>query len=135
LDTLFSLIIYVIENAKNNLLKIIRFCFLQGVTAFNDHGGYMAQTLIHAVHMIAFGRVQGVGFRFFVRDKATRHGIKGWVRNRPDGSVEIHAESRKELLDEFIAAVKEGPILGLVSDVEVEQVEPTNKYTNFNIEF
>ena len=95
----------------------------------------MPQTLIHAVHMIARGRVQGVGFRFFVRDQASRYGIKGWVRNREDGSVEIHSEGPKDLLDEFVAVVKEGPWFGLVSDLEVDWVEPTNDYTSFGIEF
>jgi acylphosphatase len=95
----------------------------------------MAKTLSSAVHMIARGRVQGVGFRFFVRDKAARFGVRGWVRNMPDGSVEIHAEGSKEQLDEFITAVKEGPLFGHVSDLELEQIEPTNDYTTFSIEF
>ncbi len=81
------------------------------------------------------GTVQGVGFRFFVRDQASRYSIKGWVLNRPDGSVEIHAEGPKDLLDEFVAVVKEGPRFGLVSYLEVDWVEPTNDYTSFGIEF
>ena len=95
----------------------------------------MVQTLTHAVHLIARGRVQGVGFRYFVRDKASRYGIKGWVRNCSDGSVEIHAEGQKESMDEFMAAVKEGPLFGHVSDVEIEKVEPKNIYSGFSIEF
>lgn len=95
----------------------------------------MPQTLIHAVHMIARGRVQGVGFRFFVRDQASRYSIKGWVRNREDGSVEIHSEGPKERLDEFINMVKEGPLFGLVTDLKVDWVEPTNDYTSFGIKF
>ncbi|MFA6473057.1 MAG: acylphosphatase [Candidatus Latescibacterota bacterium] len=95
----------------------------------------MVQTLTHAVHLIAHGRVQGVGFRYFVKDKASRYGIKGWVRNRSDGSVEIHAEGQKEYMDDFTAALKDGPLFGHVSDIESEKVEPTNKYSGFSIEF
>ena len=88
-----------------------------------------------AVHMIARGSVQGVGFRFFVRERAFPHGTKGWVKNLPDGTVEIHAEGEKKKLKEFMSNVKEGPFFGSVSELTVEWVEPRNKYSSFNIEF
>jgi len=89
----------------------------------------------NAVHMIARGRVQGVGFRFFVRDHAARLGVKGWVRNQADGSVEIHAEGRKDILDDFIDIVRDGPRFGRVSDLDIEWIEPDNRYVSFNIEY
>jgi acylphosphatase len=95
----------------------------------------MPETSLYAVHMIARGRVQGVGFRFFVRDEASLFGINGWVRNLEDGSVEIHGEGTKERLDEFISKVNMGPRSGLVSDLDVDWVEPANDYTSFRIEF
>ena len=52
----------------------------------------------NSVHLVAHGRVQGVGFRFFVREQAVPRGIKGWVKNLPDGNVEIVAEGEKEIL-------------------------------------
>jgi len=55
------------------------------------------------------GRVQGVGFRWFVRQQARRWGVRGWVRNRPDGSVEIAASGSPEALDGLLAAVHRGP--------------------------
>jgi acylphosphatase len=55
------------------------------------------------------GRVQGVGFRWFVREEARRHAIAGWVRNLPTGAVEIAAEGPQEALDQFLAAVRRGP--------------------------
>ena len=88
-----------------------------------------------AVHMIAHGRVQGVGFRFYVRERAFPHGTKGWVKNLPDGTVEIHAEGEEEQLKGFMNNVKEGTYFGSVSELDVEWVEPENTYTSFNIEF
>lgn len=88
-----------------------------------------------AVHMIAHGRVQGVGFRFYVRERAVPFGLKGWVRNLPDGSVEIHAEGKKDILDLFIAEIRKGPTFGNVSDLDEEWTDPTNRYTGFSIEF
>ena len=60
-------------------------------------------------HWIVVGRVQGVGFRWFVREQARRWGVRGWVRNRPDGSVEIAASGTEENLDGLLAAVRRGP--------------------------
>ena len=76
------------------------------------------------------GRVQGVGFRWFVRQQARRWGVRGWVRNRPDGSVEIAAAGTREALDGLLAAVHRGPpgaevvetrVLADAADVELPQ--------------
>ena len=88
-----------------------------------------------AVHVIAQGRVQGVGFRFFVREQAVKCSIKGCVKNLTDGKVEIFAEGEKELLDDFIRKVGKGPIFGRISKLIVNPAEPTNKFTKFNILF
>ena len=55
------------------------------------------------------GRVQGVGFRFFTEDAAAREGIAGWVRNLPDGGVEVAAEGEAESLARFEHAIRHGP--------------------------
>jgi acylphosphatase len=88
-----------------------------------------------AVHMIVRGMVQGVGFRFFVREKASRFAIDGWVRNLPDGSVEVYAEGDEEPLSGFIARIEEGPRFGHVSDVETDWPEPTHSFDGFEITF
>lgn len=62
------------------------------------------------------GVVQGVGFRWFVRERARRHELAGWVRNRPDGCVELAASGQRESVDRFVAEVREGPP-GAVVDV------------------
>jgi acylphosphatase len=58
--------------------------------------------------IVAGGRVQGVGFRYFCRDEARAAGVRGWVRNRPDGSVELEAEAAPAALETFFARVKTG---------------------------
>ena len=88
-----------------------------------------------AVHMIAHGRVQGVGFRFFVRDQAARYGLTGWVKNLPDGTVAILAEGEKDILEIFIERVREGSFLIRVTDLKIEWCEPANSFTNFGITF
>jgi acylphosphatase len=55
------------------------------------------------------GRVQGVGFRFFTEASASREGIEGWVRNLPDGRVEVAAQGEAESLGRFERALRHGP--------------------------
>ena len=54
---------------------------------------------------VILGRVQGVGFRYFARQRAEAHGIAGFVRNLPDGSVEVHAEGPAAALAEMVRRV------------------------------
>ena len=61
------------------------------------------------VHVVVRGRVQGVGYRAFVQDEATRLGLEGWVRNRRDGTVEALFAGSAEALAEMIAACRKGP--------------------------
>ena len=60
-------------------------------------------------HVRITGRVQGVGFRWFVRERARRLGLAGWVRNLPDGSVEVLAEGDQGQLDLLEGELKKGP--------------------------
>ncbi len=55
------------------------------------------------------GHVQGVGYRAFVQDQAARLGLRGWARNRSDGSVEVLASGDRALVDDFIALLRNGP--------------------------
>lgn len=77
-------------------------------------------------HWVVTGRVQGVGFRWFVREQARRWGVRGWVRNRSDGSVEIAASGLPESIEGLLAAVRRGPDHSAVSDVRLEpgRIEP-----------
>ena len=65
------------------------------------------------------GRVQGVGFRYFVRSEAQRRGLSGWVANEADGSVAVVAEGRRGELEAFAEALALGPRGALVSQVDI----------------
>jgi len=71
------------------------------------------------VRVVARGRVQGVGFRWHVREAARREGIRGWVRNRPDGSVELLAAGDASAVDRVIEAVRRGPPAARVDGVDM----------------
>lgn len=72
------------------------------------------------VHVRVEGRVQGVGFRYFVLEKAQSLGLRGWVRNRWDESVEILAQGPRDVLDRFLSLVQRGPRSAFVQKLEVE---------------
>ena len=79
------------------------------------------------------GRVQGVGFRYFVARKAEELGIKGWVRNRFDGSVELEAEGSAEDLRKLANFIRKGPRGSFVSDVKLAWEEPVEQFVSFRI--
>jgi len=63
------------------------------------------------------GRVQGVGFRWFVLAEARRLGLQGWVRNNPDGTVELEAAGAASLLAALSARIRQGPPAARVEHV------------------
>jgi acylphosphatase len=77
-----------------------------------------------AVQYRVTGRVQGVGFRAFVADVARAEGVRGWVRNLPDGSVEARAEGDAETLRRFEWRLWQGPAHARVDDITTEDVVP-----------
>ena len=80
------------------------------------------------------GEVQGVGFRYFAVRRALRIGVSGWVRNLPDGRVEALAEGTSTALAEFEAALRRGPDMALVTNVQVdENSDETEVLTSFII--
>lgn len=85
------------------------------------------------LHAFVEGRVQGVGFRFFVRDVARRLGLKGWVRNLPDGRVEVVAEGPEGLLQEFLQRLQQGPRLAFVAQVRFTWQPATDEFQEFEI--
>ncbi len=79
------------------------------------------------------GRVQGVGFRYFVCRVAQNLGIQGWVRNLEDGTVEVHAQGGSETMTRFVAEIRSGPSFAMVEDIQEDDVE-TEDYEEFVIE-
>lgn len=69
--------------------------------------------------IIVQGRVQGVGYRFFVEGTARQMGIAGWVRNEPNGDVRILAHIPPQFKEAFLAALRQGPPASRVRDVRV----------------
>ena len=82
---------------------------------------------------IVRGRVQRVGFRYFVEDAARREGILGYVRNQHDGSVEVVAEGDADAMHRFEMAVRRGPSGARVDDVDTVDVEPSNRFAGFRV--
>ncbi|HWJ15795.1 MAG TPA: acylphosphatase [Gemmatimonadaceae bacterium] len=70
------------------------------------------------LHVLATGLVQGVGFRWFVRESARRLDLAGWVLNRPDGAVEVMAEGEAAGVAALRAAVSEGPAGARVDGIQ-----------------
>jgi len=81
------------------------------------------------------GIVQGVGFRYFVKRKADLYGIAGWVRNLPDGRVEVFAQGDPEVLNEFEKELWKGPSLARVDNIESHEESPSLNTHTFEIRF
>lgn len=84
-------------------------------------------------HIVVKGFVQGVGFRYFVYDRAKRLGLHGYVRNLYNGDVEIEVEGDRSLVEEFIKEVKVGPRAARVADVVVQWKKTLDHFTSFEI--
>jgi acylphosphatase len=82
---------------------------------------------------IVHGDVQGVGYRMFVLREAARLGLRGYVRNLPDGSVEAVAEGPRPLLEQFLAALRRGPRAADVTEVDVTWSPAVGAFTNFRV--
>ncbi len=80
------------------------------------------------------GRVQGVGFRWFVEREAHILGIAGWVRNNPDGSVEVLAMGTRDQLAGMRSRLREGPRAARVDDVQESEARPMAGLNTFRIE-
>jgi len=87
------------------------------------------------VHVLIKGKVQGVFFRARTKEQADSLGLRGWVRNLPDGSVEAVFEGRDEDIEKIIDWSKEGPSGAIVISVEVHSEVPTGEFKSFEIRY
>ena len=76
-----------------------------------------------AKHLSITGRVQGVFFRVWAQGQARELGVSGWIRNRPDGSVEAHLESEESAVTRMIERMRRGPANASVEEVAIEDAE------------
>ncbi len=87
------------------------------------------------VHVFADGLVQGVAYRFFAEKYAARLGLTGWVRNLPDGRVEVLAEGTEDDVEAFLERLKEGPRLARIDSFDVRRETATGEFREFRIVF
>lgn len=88
-----------------------------------------------ARHLTIHGKVQGVGFRFFATRVARRLGLKGWIENQRDSSVEAIVEGDTQAIDEWLKELREGPRFAEVVKIDQERREFTGKLGDFDVKF
>jgi acylphosphatase len=81
------------------------------------------------------GRVQGVFFRAFVENLAEELDLTGYVRNRPDGTVEVRAEGERQKLEKLVERLKKGPPAARVEEVITEWSEPAGEFSSFRVRY
>ena len=79
------------------------------------------------------GRVQGVGFRYFVQEAASREGVTGYVRNLSDGSLEAYVEGEAGAVSRIERAIRMGPRGAHIKNVHVDNEEATGGYKEFSV--
>ncbi len=84
-----------------------------------------------AVRAVVSGRVQGVGFRYFVLREAHRLGLAGWTRNTDEGAVEVYAVGQRETLKDLVDALERGPAFARVDGVRVNWNVPAEPADEF----
>jgi acylphosphatase len=89
---------------------------------------------LQARKFLVTGRVQGVGFRWFVEREAHMLGMAGWVRNNADGRVEVFAQGTTEQLNALRARLYQGPRAARVDNVEEVEAQPKDGASTFRIE-
>ncbi len=85
------------------------------------------------LHATVAGRVQGVGFRYFVLERARDLGVTGWVRNTPAREVEVLAEGERLDLEEMLKHLYDGPRFARVDDVQTTWEEHRGEFDDFRI--
>lgn len=87
------------------------------------------------LHIIVEGRVQGVFFRDYTRREAERLKLNGWVRNRPEGSVEVIVSGTARHVDQMVEWLQTGSPRAVVEAVEINEILPTEKLPRFEIRY
>jgi len=96
---------------------------------------WKARNMKARAHVFVSGRVQGVFFRSETKYKADSHGVKGWVRNLPDGRVEAVFEGEEEAVKALVEFCKQGPAGARVTKVDLAWEEPAGTLEGFKIKY
>lgn len=86
-------------------------------------------------HVFFEGRVQGVGFRYTTEKLALEIGLTGWVKNMPDGRVEVLCEGSRAQVEALIQGLKSGPLGAYIRKVACDWQKPTGEFSDFSVEF
>lgn len=81
------------------------------------------------------GRVQGVGFRYYTQKQAKLFGLTGWVKNLPDGSVQVLVQGEKPEIETFVDYLRIGPSMARVQNVSISRIEKTGDFVEFIIRY
>lgn len=90
--------------------------------------------MVKRIEAFYSGQVQGVGFRFSVERQAVDLDIRGWVKNLPDGRVQLVGEAGEEALKNFLERIKQGFSV-YISDIDLQWLVPTGEFPDFQIRF
>ena len=89
--------------------------------------------LPHSAQVTVRGLVQGVNYRWFSQRRATALGLTGFVRNMPDGSVQVNVEGERAVIDQLIDALRTGPAAAVVESVQVEWHASSGEFNRFEV--
>jgi acylphosphatase len=89
----------------------------------------------HRAHVYYTGRVQGVGFRYTAEAVAHRVGVHGFVKNLPDGRVEMVCESNKKKIETVLEEIQKGSLGQHITHVDCSWEDPSGEFEDFRVEF
>ena len=87
------------------------------------------------LHATIRGRVQGVSFRYYTARRARDLDLTGYVRNNPDGTVEVVAEGQRARVEELLSFLRMGPRAAIVTDVDLSWPEPAGRFDRFEVRY
>ena len=87
------------------------------------------------VHVFYSGRVQGVGFRLTAEETAHQFVVVGWIKNLRDGRVELLGEAEETVLQQFLDAIRDGPMKKFINDVEISWSQASDSFDEFEIRY
>jgi acylphosphatase len=93
----------------------------------------MPESTIKRLSARVTGRVQGVGYRYYAEREANRLGLTGYVRNMPDGSVDVVAEGDECVLRGFLVLLRRGPSGAEVAEIESAVVPASGEFSGFSV--
>ncbi len=88
-----------------------------------------------AFHIVLIGRVQGVGFRYFIRQKANELKLKGWVKNKADGSVELEVEGNSDSITIFLDMINIGNSMSRIDRIFKSELPSLQGFDSFFVKY